>query len=118
MINGKERSLITDLGACTSFSIDHLKDSEADGVLTDVRIAYSAGFFIASCPSAMEYLASKLAGSEQERMHGDETRIFCTSFSAPFICTSYKDSLCKVLEMSDMVICNEAEALLWAKLMS
>jgi len=87
----------------------------ADGVLQDVRIAYSAGFFITSSPPAMEFLANKMSGAEADRLPGDECRIFCTNLSAPFITAFFQDPMHRVLEMADLVVCNDAEALHWAK---
>lgn len=115
LVNDKDKSLITDLGASADFTVELLKEYEKDGALSGTRIAYSAGSFVMTCLDAMGYVASKLSGDESDRMPGDETRIFCTSFSPPFICAYQKDRLCKILEFSDMIICNDSEILHWAK---
>lgn len=63
----------------------------------------------------MEYIAAKMSGLEEERLPGDMCRIFATNLAAPFITAFFQDPMHKILEYSDVVVCNETEILHWAK---
>lgn len=57
-----------------------------------------------------------MSGKEDERFNDDLCRIFCTNFSAPFITAFFTDPFKKnVLPYADLVTCNDAEAIHWAK---
>lgn len=99
LINGHDRSLVTDLGAANHFKPEHL-DKNWEYV-ENAKAFYIGGFHLTVSPEAIV----KLGKHAQENK-----KPFVINFSAPFIPQFFKDALIQVLPYATHIIANETEA--------
>lgn len=106
LITGKNRSLVTDLGAASYYQAEHLKKPENWQYVENANVFYVEGFHLTVCPEAMQALGHYAA---------DEDKIYCMNLSAPFLAEEYKESMDANSKYWDVLIGNETEALAYAK---
>ncbi|GMM37738.1 adenosine kinase [Saccharomycopsis crataegensis] len=102
LINGLNRSLVTDLAAANHFTLSHLEKPENEEIIKGGKVFYIGGFHLTVSPEAIIKLGKEAAA------HNDKISVI--NFSAPFIPEFFKDQLDKCLPYMDYVICNETEA--------
>jgi adenosine kinase len=101
LINGVHRSMVTDLQAANQFSIDHLDKSEIWEFVTKANYYYIGGYFLTVSPPS----AIKIAKHSVEK-----GKSLSLNLAAPFISQFFKDPLDELLEYTNVVFGNEAEA--------
>ncbi|XBW35244.1 hypothetical protein QEN19_000808 [Hanseniaspora menglaensis] len=104
LINGIDRSLVTDLGAANHFKPEHLDKHWS--VVENAKAFYIGGFHLTVSPEAIVKLGK----------HAKEAgKPFVINFSAPFIPQFFKDALVQVLPYATHIIANETEAAAFAE---
>jgi adenosine kinase len=106
LINGVNRSLVTDLAAANHFKPSHLEIPENWAHVEGAKAFYIGGFHLTVSPEAIQKLGEHAAKTNKD---------FIMNFSAPFIAQFFKDPLDKCLPYADYVICNESEAAAYAE---
>lgn len=106
LINDTHRSLVADLGAANTFTINHLEEDGNVSLINKAKYFYISGFFLTVCPSAIQKIAGHVA---------DNKKVLCMNLSAPFICQFFKDDLNAALPYVDVLFGNETEALAYAE---
>ncbi|KAG0682007.1 adenosine kinase [Pichia californica] len=106
LINGVNRSLVTDLAAANHFKPSHLEKPENWKFVEGGKIFYIGGFHLTVSPAAIELLGKHAA---------KENKTFIMNLSAPFIPEFFKDALDRCVPYADYIICNESEAAAYAK---
>merc|ERR1711957_497034 len=108
LIEGIERSLCTNLCAANNFNIDHVNKPENLKIVKEVKIIYSAGFFVTVSTDSM-----KLAQAESAKSGAK----YCLNLSAPFLMQvpPFKAFILESLPMVDYLFCNETEAATFAE---
>lgn len=106
LINGKHRSLVTDLAAANLFTPDHLEKAENWKLVENASYFYIGGFHLTVSPAAIELLGRHAA---------ENNKTFVLNLSAPFIPQFFKDPLDASLPYCDYVIANELEAASYAE---
>lgn len=106
LINGHNRSLVTDLGAANFFTPDHLVKNW--NIVENAKFFYIGGFHLTVSPDAIIKL-----GEHAQKFN----KPFILNFSAPFIPQFFKDPLLKVLPFATHIIANESEAAAFANVM-
>lgn len=106
LINGVNRSLVTDLAAANHFKPSHLQKPENWAKVEGGKAFYIGGFHLTVSPDAIELLGKHAAETNKD---------FVMNFSAPFIPQFFKDALTQVLPYADYIICNESEAAAYAE---
>lgn len=101
LINGQNRSLVTDLAAANHFKPSHLEKPENWEIVKNAKYFYIGGFHLTVSPEAIIKLGEEAAASNKPLV---------LNFSAPFIPQFFKDALDKVVPYTDYIICNESEA--------
>ncbi|WP_269617597.1 adenosine kinase [Zhongshania sp. BJYM1] len=100
-----ERSMNTHLGISETLSINELNEA----ALSDSEYFYAEGYLVTSDTGR----AAAIAGREIAERNGVKTAL---SFSDPGMVSFFRDGLAEMLGNGvDLVFCNEAEALGWAK---
>lgn len=106
LITGKNRSLVTDLGAANHYKVDHLRQPENWQYVAGANVFYVEGFHLTVCPDAMHALGHYAA---------DEDKTYCMNLSAPFLAEEYKEAMDANSKYWDVLMGNETEALAYAK---
>lgn len=106
LINGHNRSLVTDLGAANYFTPSHLDENWS--IIENGKIFYIGGFHLTVSPESIIKLGEHAAKTDKP---------FILNFSAPFIPQFFKEPLLKVLPFATHIIANESEAAAFAKVM-
>lgn len=106
LITGKNRSLVTDLGAANYYKVEHLQEEENWQYVVGANVFYVEGFHLTVCPDAMRALGHHAA---------DEDKIYCMNLSAPFLTEEYKEAMDANSKYWDVLIGNETEAIAYAK---
>lgn len=106
LINGVNRSLVTDLAAANHFKPSHLQKPENWANVESGKVFYIGGFHLTVSPDAIELLGKHAAETNKD---------FILNFSAPFIPQFFKDPLAQVIPYTDYIICNESEAAAYAE---
>lgn len=106
LINGVNRSLVTDLAAANHFKPTHLQKPENWEHVKGAKVFYIGGFHLTVSPDAIELLGKHAAETNKD---------FILNFSAPFIPQFFKDPLDQVAPYTDYIICNESEAAAYAE---
>jgi adenosine kinase len=106
LINGVNRSLVTDLAAANHFKPTHLEKPENWSHVENGKVFYIGGFHLTVSPEAIELLGQHAAKTNKD---------FIMNFSAPFIPQFFKDPLDKCIPYADYIICNESEAAAYAE---
>lgn len=100
-VNGLDRSLCTQLGACNDIEYDTVMKGNVYDNIKEAQIIYSSGFFLTGCAKAMIDIAKNIDGSKGQR--------FATNLSAPFLIEVFKDDMMALFEYTDIIIGNEDE---------
>lgn len=104
LINGHDRSLVTDLGAANHFKPEHIDKHWSE--VEAAKAFYIGGFHLTVSPESILKLGK----------HAKETgKQFVLNFSAPFIPQFFKDALKEVLPYATHIIANESEAAAFAE---
>lgn len=106
LINGVNRSLVTDLAAANHFKPSHLEKPENWAHVEGAKAFYIGGFHLTVSPEAIQLLGKHAA---------KENKDFIMNFSAPFIPQFFKDALDSCVPYADYIICNESEAAAYAE---
>lgn len=106
LINGVNRSLVTDLAAANHFKPSHLEKKENWAHVEAAKVFYIGGFHLTVSPEAIQLLGKHAA---------TENKDFIMNFSAPFIPQFFKDQLDSCVPYADYIICNESEAAAYAE---
>lgn len=107
--DGKNRSLVANLGAANHFKLSHLQ-AHKDSVLDKAKLIYSSGFFITAATESLDFLANYVATSETRP-------VFAFNLAAPFICEvpPFRAVLMRTITYVDVLFGNDAEAVALAK---
>ncbi|KAF2899014.1 hypothetical protein ILUMI_07161 [Ignelater luminosus] len=109
LLNGRNRSLCTDLGASKYFDFKHLKNKKVWNVVENAKFYYVPGFFFGvSFECIMEV-------AEHSFLQG---KIFTFNLSAPFLSQMYKKELEILLPFVDIIFGNESEVRAYAKVLN
>lgn len=100
-MNGGERSLIANLAAANTFSLDHLETPEAKAMIAQAKFYYITGFFLTVSLDSILHIAKHSA---------QENKVFSMNLSAPFLIQFFADQLAAALPYTDFVFGNESEA--------
>jgi len=101
LINGGERSLVANLAAANTFSVDHLATPEAKAIIEAAKIYYVTGFFLTVSVDSILTLAKDAQ---------ENNKIFSMNLSAPFLIQFFGDQLASALPFTDYIFGNESEA--------
>ncbi|KCV71778.1 hypothetical protein H696_01196 [Fonticula alba] len=102
LINGLNRSMVTNLGAANKFNIDHLKCQENLDIVHNAELRFVSGFFLTVSPDT----AMLVAKDSSERK-----KTFMLNLSAPFIPQFFTEPLMALMPYTDILIGNESEFL-------
>jgi len=107
-VKDKERSLVANLGAAATFTIDHLKTPDVEKVWKKAAYIYSSGFFLTSSAESAVFLAK----------HCHETgKTYAMNLAAPFICEFFNKPLLDCMPYVDIIFGNESESQAFGKAM-
>lgn len=110
LIDAKERSLVANLGAANEYKKSHFDSKEIQELVQQVRVFYSAGFFLTVSPETLIELGKHVAANNKR---------FLTNLSAPFLVDFFWDGkMSAVLPYADVVFGNEDEAATLGKKMN
>jgi adenosine kinase len=101
LVHGGERSLIANLAAANTFSVDHLDVARSMDVVQAARIIYVTGFFLTVSVETILRLA-------KHSVENNKTFVF--NLSAPFLIQFFADQMASVMPYADFVFGNEVEA--------
>jgi len=101
LINSKERSLVANLAAANTFSVDHLSTPEAAAIIDAAGIYYVTGFFLTVSVDSILTLAKDAC---------EKNKIFCMNLSAPFLIQFFGEQLASCVPYTDFIFANESEA--------
>jgi len=101
LINKKERTLVTNLGAANNYKISHLHLPEIQQIVHSAKFFYGTGYFLTVSPDSALELGK----------HAAETgKTFLFNLAAPFIIQFFFDQLNALLPYIDTLFSNESEA--------
>lgn len=106
LINGVDRSLVTDLRAANKYTVAELKKEDNWKLVEGAKMFYITGFFLTVSTECMVEVGKHAAATN---------KMFMMNLSAPFLCQFFKDQLHSVLPYVDIIFGNETEALEFAK---
>lgn len=106
LINGVNRSLVTDLAAANHFKASHLEKPENWKHVEGAKVFYIGGFHLTVSPEAIQLLGKHAAKEKKDLI---------LNFSAPFIPQFFKEALDSCVPYADYIICNESEAAAYAE---
>lgn len=101
LVNNSERSLIANLAAANTFSVDHLEKAESRDIIEAAKIYYITGFFLTVSVESILKIA---------RHSVEHNKIFTINLSAPFLVQFFGDQMAAVMPYADYVFANESEA--------
>jgi len=106
LIKDKERSLIANISAASTFKLAHLQSDALSSVWKKASFFYVEGYFIAPATDCILELAK----------HANETKkTFALNLSGPWVCEFHSESVLKILPYVDIIFGNESEAAALAK---
>jgi len=106
LINEKSRSLVANISAAGSFSIDFLQQPDSQALIQKAKFFYMAGFFLTSSPESALHLA---------KYANENKRVFAMNLAAPFICQFFYDKVIAMMPYVNYVFGNESEATAFAE---
>ncbi|KYQ90508.1 adenosine kinase [Tieghemostelium lacteum] len=103
LINKKERSLCTSLGAANKFNISHLQTDVMQSIIKGADFFYMVGYFLTVSPDSAMYLAKHAA---------EQNKAFIYGLAAPFLIQVpfFFERVSALLPYCDIVFSNESEA--------
>jgi len=101
LVHGGERSLVANLAAANTFSVDHIEKPEAKDMIAQAKIFYVTGFFLTVSVETILRIA---------RHSVAEYKTFAINLSAPFLIQFFADQMAAVMPYADIVFGNESEA--------
>lgn len=104
LLNGIDRSLVANLGACTKYPTQHLLQNL--DVLKNSKIIYSTAFFITSNYNALHEVA---------KFAVENNKPFGFNLSAGFLMRINLPEVNNILTYADYIFCNEDEAAIFAE---
>jgi len=105
IITGHHRSMVTTLRAAREFNKGWLDKPRIATLIAGAKVFYAEGYFLTHGTESLLSLAERSA---------EAGKIFALNISAPYIPQLFKSELDKVIPLSNIIICNEAEARAWA----
>jgi len=109
LINDKERSMCTNLGAANKFHISHLETEEMKAIINSVENFYMAGYFLTVSTESALLLAKHAA---------EHNKPFLFGLAAPFIIDFFFNQVEQLLPYVDVVFANESEAATFGRKMN
>ncbi|KAJ3209260.1 adenosine kinase [Dinochytrium kinnereticum] len=106
LITGHHRSLVTDLQAANTYTIEHLKKPEIMALVENAKYFYVGGYFLTVSPETANFVAEHAAA---------KNKVFMMNMSAPFIPQFFKAQLDALAPYWDILFGNEAEALSYSE---
>lgn len=106
LINGVNRSLVTDLRAANKYTATELRKEENWKVVEGAKMFYITGYFLTVSTESMVEVGKHAAANG---------KTFIMNLSAPFLCQFFKEQMHSVLPYVDVLFGNESEALEFAK---
>ncbi|KAF4654312.1 hypothetical protein FOL47_010036 [Perkinsus chesapeaki] len=105
---GQRRSLVANLSAAIKYDHSHIIEPDNWRLIEHARIVYSAGFFVAVSPKAIEMVSSKCI---------ETGALYCMNVAAPYIVEvpDFKKVVFETLPKVDILFGNEVEAKALAK---
>jgi adenosine kinase len=101
LVNGGERSLIANLAAANTFSIDHMMKPECKNVIDKAKFFYCTGFFLTVSLDSILHVCKHSV---------ENNKTFALNLSAPFLIQFFADQMAAVMLYADYVFGNESEA--------
>lgn len=101
LINGRERSLIANLGAANTFSPSHLENADCQDAISKAKLIYISGFFLTVSVESLLTVTKRAV---------EENKIFCLNLAAPFLIQFFADQMAAAMPYTDFVFGNESEA--------
>ncbi|ORY02637.1 adenosine kinase b [Basidiobolus meristosporus CBS 931.73] len=101
LINGYNRSLVTNLAAANNYKFEHLKSAEIWSKIEAAKIFYITGYFVTVSPQSILEVAKHAA---------ENNKLFCMNISAPFIPQFFKKDFEAASPYWDVLFGNETEA--------
>jgi len=98
LVQGKERSLVANLGASLHFQLSHIQ--EHMDALRDAQVIYSSAYFFTSSPPSAIHTA---------RYAGETGKTYATNLAAEFIVETCKDTFDAVFPYAELVFGNDSE---------
>jgi len=106
LLSDNHRSLVANISAAGSFSIDFIHLPETQELIKKAKFFYSAGFFLTSSPESALYIA--------QHSHQNQ-KTFALNLAAPFICQFFFDKVMAMVPYSNYIFGNETEALTFSE---
>ncbi|EGG21905.1 adenosine kinase [Cavenderia fasciculata] len=103
MMNNKERSLTTNLGAANNFKVEHLQTDEMKALIDAAELFYMVGYFMTVSPDSAMLLGKHAAEKNKSFLYG---------LAAPFLIQVdfFWERVKALLPYVDVVFANESEA--------
>jgi adenosine kinase len=101
LVHGGERSLIANLAAANTFTVDHIEKPEAKEIIARAKLFYVTGFFLTVSVETILRIA---------RHSVEFNKTFVLNLSAPFLIQFFGDQMAAVMPFADVVFGNESEA--------
>ena len=96
-MNGKNRSLVANIAAANSYSIEHLRKPENWALVERASYYYIAGFFHTVSPESILTVAKHAA---------EKGKVFSMNLSADFLCQFFLKPLTETIHYADFVFGN------------
>jgi len=108
---GKCRSLVANLSAANTYSVEHLRANEQWNLVEKARMVYITGFFLTVSPESIQLMGKHCA---------DTKKLFLMNLSAPFLCEVpiFFERMQAALPFVDILFGNEIEARTFARVMN
>jgi adenosine kinase len=106
LIKDKERTLIANLAAASTFKLTHLQSEAVSSVWKKASFFYVEGYFIAPAADCVAELA---------KYAHENNKTFALNLSGPWVCEFHSEPLLKILPYVDIIFGNESEAAALAK---
>lgn len=106
LVNGGERSLVTNLAAANTFHVSHLETEKSQEIINKAQIYYVSGFFLTVSLESILLVAKHAA---------DKNKIFSMNLSAPFVIQYFGEQLGACIPYCDYLFANESEALTYGE---
>ncbi|CAH8534255.1 unnamed protein product [Heterobilharzia americana] len=106
LINKKNRSMVTHLGAACDLSLDHIKQPHVWKLVERAHFYYITGYVISSCYEGMLEVAKHALASR---------KMFCFNLSAPFLPQFKTQEVDEMIAYANIVFGNHSEALAYGE---